>query len=92
MAHQDDHGTARAEPPTTTDPGRGETYFRSLVHASADAVVVLDDDLRVTSASPAHMPRSAASSSRVGGRLPMHATAVGKVILAFEELMGRLFR
>jgi DNA-binding IclR family transcriptional regulator len=24
-------------------------------------------------------------SSRVGGRLPMHATAVGKVILAFEE-------
>ena len=30
-------------------------------------------------------PRRVPRASRVGGRLPMHATAVGKVILAFEE-------
>src|SRR5206468_4712225 len=32
---------------------RSEAYFRSLVRASSDAVVILDDDLRVRWASPA---------------------------------------
>ena len=32
---------------------RSEAYFRSLVHSGVDAVVILDDELQVTWASPA---------------------------------------
>ena len=35
---------------------RSEAYFRSLVHSSSDAVLILDSDLRVTWAAPALEP------------------------------------
>ncbi|MDT0277273.1 putative bifunctional diguanylate cyclase/phosphodiesterase [Blastococcus goldschmidtiae] len=44
-ACQEHHLTARLR--------RSEAYFRSLVHSGVDAVVILDDALRVTWASPA---------------------------------------
>jgi diguanylate cyclase (GGDEF)-like protein/PAS domain S-box-containing protein len=37
---RDERGTADA-------PGPGEAYFRALVRSSSDAVVILDDDLRI---------------------------------------------
>lgn len=51
---------------------RSEAYFRSLVHSGVDAVVILDDALRVTWASPA--------LERVLG--PAAAQLVGRPLLA----------
>lgn len=45
--------TAREEQRLHARLRRSEAYFRSLVRGSGDAVVILDDDLRVTAASPA---------------------------------------
>ena len=46
-------GTARDEQRLGAQLRRNEAYFRSLVQSSSDAVVLLDDDLRVTWSSPA---------------------------------------
>ena len=45
--------TAREEQRLTARLRRSEAYFRSLVQSAGDAVVILDDDLRITWASPA---------------------------------------
>nr|WP_239521872.1 GGDEF domain-containing phosphodiesterase [Geodermatophilus sabuli] len=45
--------TAREEQSMGARLQRSEAYFRSLVAASCDAVLILDDDLRVSWASPA---------------------------------------
>ncbi|WP_164704669.1 putative bifunctional diguanylate cyclase/phosphodiesterase [Blastococcus litoris] len=45
--------TAREENRLTARLRRSESYFRSVVQSSGDAVVILDDDLRITWASPA---------------------------------------
>ncbi|SFE71532.1 putative bifunctional diguanylate cyclase/phosphodiesterase [Blastococcus tunisiensis] len=45
--------TARAEHRLTRRLRRSEAYFRSVVRSGSDAVVILDDDLRITWASPA---------------------------------------
>ena len=45
--------TAREEQRLAARLRRSEAYFRSVVQSAGDAVVILDDDLRVTWASPA---------------------------------------
>jgi diguanylate cyclase (GGDEF)-like protein/PAS domain S-box-containing protein len=45
--------TARQENRLTARLRRSESYFRSVVQSSGDAVVILDDDLLITWASPA---------------------------------------
>jgi diguanylate cyclase (GGDEF)-like protein/PAS domain S-box-containing protein len=45
--------TARDEQRMAARLRRSESYFRSLVQSVGDAVVILDDDLRITWASPA---------------------------------------
>ena len=45
--------SAREEHRLTARLRRSESYFRSVVRSGSDAVVILDDDLRITWASPA---------------------------------------
>ncbi len=47
---------------------RSEAYFRSLVHSGVDAVVILDDALRVTWASPALDRALGSSAAQLVGR------------------------
>lgn len=47
--------------------------------------IVIRDGNEVVYIERVYDTRRAPQSTRVGGRLPMHTTAVGKVILAFEE-------
>ncbi len=47
---------------------RSEAYFRSLVHSGVDAVVILDDALRVTWASPALERVLGPAAARLVGR------------------------
>ena len=47
---------------------RSEAYFRSLVHSGVDAVVILDDALRVTWASPALERSLGSAAAQLVGR------------------------
>jgi diguanylate cyclase (GGDEF)-like protein/PAS domain S-box-containing protein len=57
------------EPSIPAGPGRGEAWFRSLVlSGGGDAVVVLDDDLRVSWSSPALTRSLGAAAAALTGR------------------------
>ena len=61
--------TAREEQRLGARLRRSEAYFRSLVQSAGDAVVILDDDLRITWASPAlERVRSGAAADALVGR------------------------
>ena len=61
--------SAREEQRLAARLRRSEAYFRSLVQSAGDAVVILDDDLRITWASPA-LERAAGRRRRRAGRPP----------------------
>jgi diguanylate cyclase (GGDEF)-like protein/PAS domain S-box-containing protein len=73
---------ARDEVRIGTRLRRSEAYFRSLVHASTDAVLILDSGLRLTWAAPALQPP--AGDPALSGRLltdvvhPDDAESVGR--------------
>jgi diguanylate cyclase (GGDEF)-like protein/PAS domain S-box-containing protein len=73
---------------------RSEAYFRSLVRSSGDAVVILDDALRVTGASPAlERVLGAAAAELVGRPLvdavhPDDVAAVGAALSATGSPAG----
>jgi diguanylate cyclase (GGDEF)-like protein/PAS domain S-box-containing protein len=60
--------TARDEQRMAERLRRSESYFRSLVQSVGDAVVILDDDLRITWASPALRRSLGASAGVLVGR------------------------
>jgi PAS domain-containing protein len=60
--------TAREEHRMSTRLQRSEAYFRSVVRSAGDAVVVLDDDLRITSTSPALERFLGAAAGQLLGR------------------------
>ncbi len=65
--------TARQEQRMGARLRRSEAYFRSVVQSAGDAVVILDDDLRVTWASPALDRALGESAPTLVGRLFLDA-------------------
>lgn len=61
--------TAREEHRLTIRLRRSESYFRSVVQSAGDAVVVLDDDLRISWASPALDRALGEAAAGLRGRL-----------------------
>ncbi|WP_448615901.1 putative bifunctional diguanylate cyclase/phosphodiesterase [Modestobacter sp. URMC 112] len=59
--------TARDEARVAARLHRSESYFRSLVRSSSDAVLILDGDLRVTWAAPALADAVAATGTELRG-------------------------
>jgi diguanylate cyclase (GGDEF)-like protein/PAS domain S-box-containing protein len=67
---------------------RSEAYFRSLVSSSGDAVVIVDDDLRVTWASSALDRAIGPAAARLVGRPlldAVHADDVAGLAAAFDS-------
>ena len=60
--------TAREEQRLAARLRRSEAYFRSLVRSSGDAVVILDDDLRITLGVPGARPRAGRRPPPLVGR------------------------